>query len=51
MWIMTLTLIALAAILTLVKWAHTRRRETDLGSVSDQWVSEARLSQKQDAQR
>jgi hypothetical protein len=38
----------LAAIAAIVAWSQRRRRQTDLGIVSQQWVAEQRFSQKQD---
>lgn len=51
MWTMVLGLAVLAVIVSLVWWWQARGQQTDMGSVSDHWVSEQRLSQKQDSQR
>jgi hypothetical protein len=50
MWMFVLGCAALAAILMKVRW-HGHGRQADLGSVSEQWVAEHRLSQAQDSQR
>ena len=44
MWIILLGLGAVAGIVTLVGWAQGRRRQSDKGSVSQQWIAEQRLS-------
>jgi hypothetical protein len=51
MWILVLGFAALAAIFMMGRWSHGRGRQADLGSVSEQWVAEHRLSQAQDSQR
>jgi hypothetical protein len=40
-----------AAIVTAVGWSHGRGRRSDMGTVSDGWVAEHRLSQQQDSYR
>jgi len=41
-------LAVLGALAAIYGWSQRRRRETDLGIVSQQWVAEQRFSQKQD---
>jgi len=50
MWMFVLGFVVLAAILMIVRW-HGHGRQADLGSVSEQWVAEHRLSQAQDSHR
>ena len=44
-------LAGIAAIVAIVTSLRRRDPKTDLGSVSNQWVSERRLGQTQDSQR
>jgi hypothetical protein len=51
MWILVLGFAALAALFMMGRVSHGRGRQADLGSVSEHWVAEHRLSQAQDSQR
>ena len=47
-------ILGLAVLVTIVArfaWSAKRGRQSDPGAVSQQWVAEHRLSQKQDSQR
>jgi hypothetical protein len=49
-WI-ALAFAALGWIVKRVAWSRARGSQSDLGSVSDQWVAEHRLAKNNDAQR
>jgi len=41
----------LVALVALVTWINSRRSPAEQGHVSEQWLAEQRLAQKQDAHR
>jgi hypothetical protein len=43
--------LSIAVLRIAFRWSQDRRQERDLGSVSDQWLSEYRASQTQDSRR
>ena len=45
---MILLAVGVTAVVAAVRWSQGRGSESDLGSVSHQWIAEHRLSQTQD---